>query len=124
MNYSNLFLRETNSPCSTQTSTPQKSDDSSNKAYNKAGLKIERILTRSPSKDRWPTPKPLEIVVTLIQAKDNPDCLAALVESLRYSFGHYSEWTSLPAPLFFERVIRDYISDFGIEDDDTEIDTV
>lgn len=126
---------------STQTSTPQKSDDSSDKVYNQAGLKIERILTRVPSKDRWSTPKPLEIVVTLIQANnnpdclknnnpdclanDNPDCLAALVESLRYSFGHYGEWTSLPAPLFFERVIRDYISDFGIEDDDdTEIDTV
>jgi hypothetical protein len=42
------------------------------------------------------------------------------VESLRYSFGHYSEWTTLPAPLFFERVVRDYISEFVIEDEDTE----
>lgn len=101
----------------------KKNDDPNNKVCNNAGLKLNRILTRSPSVDRWPTPKPLEIVVTLIQANDNPDCLAALVESLRYSFGHYSEWTSLPAPLFFERVVRDYISDFGIDDDETEIDT-
>ncbi|WP_251955850.1 RNAseH domain-containing protein [Nostoc commune] len=23
-----------------------------------------------------------------------------------YGFGHYSDWTALPAPLFFERVVR------------------
>lgn len=51
---------------------------------------------------------------------DNPDDLAHLVESLRYSFGHYGDWVSLPAPLFFERVVRDYISDFHIDDNETE----
>ncbi|MEH2203317.1 MAG: RNaseH domain-containing protein [Nostoc sp.] len=58
--------------------------------------------------------------VTLRQPEDNPDDLAALVESLRYGFGHYSDWTGLPAPLFFERVVRDYISDFAIADEDIE----
>lgn len=68
-----------------------------------------------------PSPNPLEIVVTLRQENDKPDRLAALVESLRYGFGHYSDWSSLPAPLFFERVVRDYISDFAIfEDEETE----
>lgn len=108
---------------STQTNTPmkvKKDDGSNDKAYNSAGLQIDQIVTRSLFVNRWPTPKPLEIVVTLLQPEDNPDCLAALVESLRYSFGHYSEWTSLPAPLFFERVVRDYISDFAIEDEDTQ----
>jgi hypothetical protein len=37
-----------------------------------------------------------------------------LVERLRYGFGHYAEWTTLPAPLFFERVIREYISGFAL----------
>ncbi|MHC5731064.1 MAG: RNaseH domain-containing protein, partial [Nostoc sp.] len=74
-----------------------------------------------PFLDQWPTPNPLEIVVTLRQPQDDPDCIASLVESLRYSFGHYSEWTVLPAPLFFERVVRDYISEFAIEDEDTEV---
>jgi hypothetical protein len=46
--------------------------------------------------------------------------VAELVESLRYGFGHYSEWTSLPAPLFFERVVREYISGFALEDDDDD----
>lgn len=69
-----------------------------------------------------PTPNPLEIVVTLRHPDDDPDKLAALVESLRYSFGHYREWTSLPAPLFFERVVRDYISEFAVEDEEIEAD--
>ncbi|MEH2074503.1 MAG: RNaseH domain-containing protein [Nostoc sp.] len=54
------------------------------------------------------------------QPEDNPDDLAALVESLRYGFGDYSDWTGLLAPLFFERVVRDYISDFAIADEDIE----
>ncbi|MBD2499540.1 RNaseH domain-containing protein [Anabaena azotica] len=79
------------------------------------------LLTKqAPFTGRWPTPNPLEIVVTLRQPEDNPDDLAAFVESLRYGFGHYSDWTALPAPLFFERVVRDYISDFTIEDEETE----
>ncbi|WP_414578074.1 RNaseH domain-containing protein [Anabaena sp. CCY 9402-a] len=83
--------------------------------------KKTRLLTKqAPFAGRWPTPNPLEIVVTLRQPEDNPDDLAAFVESLRYGFGHYSDWTALPAPLFFERVVRDYISDFTIEDDESE----
>ena len=37
---------------------------------------------------------------------------------MRYGFGHYKEWSTLPAPLFFERVVRDYISEFSITDDE------
>ncbi|MEH2241159.1 RNaseH domain-containing protein [Nostoc sp.] len=84
------------------------------------GLKVSQLSTKAPFVGRWPSPNPLEIVVTLRQPKDNPDDLAALVESLRYGFGHYSDWTGLPAPLFFERVVRDYISDFAIADEDIE----
>ncbi|MBN3890326.1 MAG: DUF3893 domain-containing protein [Nostoc sp. JL31] len=87
---------------------------------NKVGLKISQLSTKAPFVGRWPSPNPLEIVVTLRQPEDNPDDLAALVESLRYGFGHYSDWTGLPAPLFFERVVRDYISDFAIADEDIE----
>ena len=50
--------------------------------------------------------------------------MAELAEQLRYGFGHYSEWTILPAPLFFARVVRDYISGFALDenaaDDDVE----
>ncbi len=91
------------------------------KVLNQAGLEIHQVSEKPPFLDQWPTPNPLEILVTLRQPQDDPDCIASLVESLRYSFGHYSEWTVLPAPLFFERVVRDYISEFAIEDEDTEV---
>jgi hypothetical protein len=75
-------------------------------------------LTRfEPYTDQWPTPNPVEIVVTLRGADDDPDRIAEFVESLRHGFGHYAEWTSLPAPLFFERVVRDYICGFAVKDD-------
>jgi len=100
----------------------KKPDGSKGEFLNKAGLKVNQIASKPPFLGQWPTPNPLEIVVTLRQEKDDCDRLAALVESLRYSFGHYSDWSSLPAPLFFERVVRDYISEFAIEDEEAEPD--
>lgn len=85
---------------------------------NKADEKVHQLVSRPPFTGQYPTPNPLEIVVTLRQPEDDPDRLALLVESLRYDFGHYSDWSSLPAPLFFERVVRDYISDFAFEDEE------
>ncbi|MFB2895632.1 RNaseH domain-containing protein [Aerosakkonemataceae cyanobacterium BLCC-F50] len=84
-------------------------------------MEVHQVGTRPPFVGQLPTPNPLEIVVTLRQKNDNPDRLAALVESLRYGFGHYSDWLSLPAPFFFERVVRDYISEFAIEDEEIEV---
>lgn len=54
--------------------------------------------------------------MTLRQPGDDADRIAELVERLRYGFGHYADWTSLPAPLFFERVVRDYVSGFAFEE--------
>lgn len=107
----------------------KKADGSKDKVSNKAEVELHQIKTKLPFVDQWPTPNPLEIVVTLRQPNDNPDQLAALVESLRYSFGHYSDWVGLPAPLFFERVVRDYISEFALKDEvedevtESELDT-
>ncbi|MBC6481426.1 MAG: RNAseH domain-containing protein [Hormoscilla sp. GM7CHS1pb] len=99
---------------------PLKTSDAKEKVKNPAGLVVHELTTISPFTDQWPTPNPLEIVVTLRQPEDDCDRLAALVESLRYGFGHYGDWTSLPAPLFFERVVRDYISAFTLSDEEDE----
>ena len=96
----------------------KKEDGSLEKVLNQAGLEVHTMGNRPPFIGQLPTPNPLEIVVTLRQEKDDCDRLAALVESLRYSFGHYSDWSSLPAPLFFERVVRDYISEFALAQDE------
>jgi hypothetical protein len=81
---------------------------------NAADVTLRGIIERPPFVKMWPSPNPIEIVVTLRQDGDDPDVIARLVESLRQGFGHYSDWTKLPAPNFFERVIRDYVSDFKL----------
>jgi hypothetical protein len=95
-------------------------DDKGNskRVKNKAGLEIKTLEKQEPYTDQWATPNPLEIVVTLRQEQDKPDNIAGFVESLRYGYGHFNEWTILPAPLFFERVVRDYISAFTLEEDE------
>ena len=84
---------------------------------NEAGLKIAILEKRKPYTKQWTTPNPLEIVVALRQEKDEPDNIAGFIESLRYGYGHFNEWTKLPSPLFFERVVRDYISQFTLEEE-------
>ncbi len=102
-------------------------DENGKKTYekveNKAGLKIKFIDEQKSYTGQWPTPNPLEIVVTLRQQQNNPDNIAGFVESLRYGYGHFNEWTKLLAPLFFERVVRDYISAFHLEEDDDDDET-
>ena len=90
------------------------------KLINKAELEIKTLQKQEPHTDRWATPNPLEIVVALRSKKSNPDNIAAFIESLCYGYGHYNEWTKLPAPLFFERVVRDYISVFKLEEEEIE----
>lgn len=63
-------------------------------------------------------------LTALRQEGDDPDRIAEFVERLRYGFGHYAEWTTLPAPLFFERVIREYISGFALTEFDGPEDEV
>jgi hypothetical protein len=81
------------------------------------GYSLYDVSERKPFTDQWPTPRPIEVVVTLRQPEDNPDRIAEFVEALRSGFGHYSEWTSLPGPLFFERVVRDYVSGFALDEE-------
>ena len=101
---------------------PLPREDGAPTPTNAAGAKLLGLVDRPPYVNMWPTPNPLEIVVALRQDDDDPDDIARLVESLRYGFGHYGDWTTLPAPLFFERVVRDYISAFTLESPDGEPD--
>ena len=90
---------------------------SKRKVKNKANLQLQIIETKPPYIKQWSTPNPLEIVVTLRQEQDEADNIAGLIEELRYGYGHFNDWTKLPAPLFFERVVRDYLSEFSLEDE-------
>lgn len=83
----------------------------------KGGLAVRPLGTYPASTGQWPTPNPLELVVAFKQEDDSPDAIAELVEGLRFGYGHYGEWSSLPAPLFFERVVRDYVAEFKNEEE-------
>ena len=102
-------------------STFKKTDENDQTTYprstNEAELEIKTLQKQEPHTDQWATPNPLEIVVALRPKKSKSDNIAAFIESLRYGYGHYNEWTKLPAPLFFERVVRDYISVFKLEEE-------
>ena len=104
--------------------TVEKTDENGKTRYprliNEAELEIKTLQKQEPHIDQWATPNPLEIVVGLRPEKSKPDNIAAFIESLRYGYGHYNEWTKLPAPLFFERVVRDYISVFKLEESEVE----
>jgi hypothetical protein len=58
--------------------------------------------------DGWTTSQAVELFVVR-PGRDDPDQIAQLVESLRQCYAHSGDWSSKPAPLFFERVLRQYI---------------
>ncbi len=63
----------------------------------------------------WTTPQGVEIFVVR-PGDDDPDQIARLVEWLRQCYAHYGDWSIKPAPLFFEGVLKEYISDYGLDE--------
>lgn len=61
------------------------------------------------AKDNAALPGGLEVTVVHASAALKPDSLVSLVMGLRLGYAHYDDWTALPAPLFFERKVRDYV---------------
>jgi hypothetical protein len=90
------------------------------KQKSKSGVTLRKKIELPPHTGQYPTPNALEIAVTLRQEQDDPDKIAAFVESLRYGFGHYDDWTTLPSPLFFERVVKSYVSAFASDEEEGE----
>jgi len=81
------------------------------------GRSLHRIQARDPaSKRRWMLPDPLEFTAVLTPSGEDPDATARFAHSLRSAAGHFSEQTKLPVPLFFARVLREYVAAFGIEE--------
>lgn len=61
------------------------------------------------AKDNAALPGGLEVTVVHSSTALKPDSLVSLVMGLRLGYAHYDDWTALPAPLFFERKVRDYV---------------
>lgn len=85
---------------------------------NSAGLSLGRLAERAPVEARWSTPDPVELTLLMAGERDDPLDVVRLVHGLRRGFGHFGGWAKLPAPLFFGRVVRDYVARFDIEEAD------
>lgn len=42
-----------------------------------------------------------------------------LVEWLRTLYEHVGDWTTKPAPLFFESALKEYLADYDLDDEDS-----
>ena len=68
----------------------------------------------------WSTPSAVEFTVVRTAPGEHSNQLAALAEGLRSLFVHTGDWTTRPAPLFFERVLKDYLADYSIDEAEWE----
>lgn len=71
----------------------------------------------APYTDTWATPNAVEIVV--LQDPGQParftaNELAFLVEKLRSAYDHFGGWTTMPGPLHFASVLKQYIPDYDL----------
>jgi hypothetical protein len=82
-----------------------------------AGKQTFEAAAMERHSDAWATPSGLEIFVVR-SGSDTPDQIARLVEWLRQCYAHFGDWTVKPAPLYFERVLKEYLADYDLEDDE------
>lgn len=87
------------------------------------GHTLKQIITKKPSYKQWPTPNAVELTLAKLLPDDQPQLVARFVELLRSGYGHYAEASTLPAPLFFERVVKEYITEFVDDNEPSELDT-
>jgi len=68
----------------------------------------------------WSTPSAVEFTVVRTAPGENPDQVAQLVEWLRTLYEHIGDWTTKPAPLYFEAALKEYLADYDLDEADDE----
>ena len=82
---------------------------------SRSGRQLYRITERAPDLDHHSSPNPIGVVLARLMRQDGADQAAEFVESLRSGLLQTMDWVTLPPPIFFERVVRDYIVEFSEE---------
>jgi hypothetical protein len=67
----------------------------------------------------WSTPTAVEFTVVRTMPGETPEQVAQLVEWLRTLYEHVGDWTTKPAPLFFETALKEYLADYDLDDEDS-----
>lgn len=68
----------------------------------------------------YATPEALEVSV-IAPGSLSLDGMVHLVSKLRRRYAHYDGWTKFPAPLFFSHLIKDYVPDYDLGDEEDEV---
>lgn len=86
------------------------------KAPKGSPMTFERVLQK-PRTDAWSTPSGVEFTVVRTAAGATADQVVQVVEWLRTLFEHMGDWSTKPAPLYFERALAEYLADFDTQED-------
>lgn len=83
------------------------------------------IYTREPIEiftKAWSTPSAVEFTVVRKAAGERSEQVAQVVEWLRTLYAHFGDWSTKPAPLYFENALKEYLADYDLdeEEDDSE----
>lgn len=77
---------------------------------------MEAIRRRGATLGAWSTPSAVEFTVVRTAAGERPDQLVQVVQWLRTLYAHIGDWTTKPAPLHFEGVLKEYLPDYGLDE--------
>ncbi|WP_216319266.1 RNaseH domain-containing protein [Deinococcus aestuarii] len=84
----------------------------------KVSGKGRRLL--KPHVKGYATPEALEVSV-IAPGSLSLEGAVHLVSKLRRRYAHYDGWTKLPAPLFFSHLVKDYVPDYELGDEEDEV---
>jgi hypothetical protein len=87
----------------------------------RTGTRAYTTSEEAPWTDAWSTPVAVELTVLRAAAGETPEQLTQYVEQLRTLFGHVGDWTTKPAPLFFENALREYLADFTLDEEEADL---
>lgn len=79
--------------------------------------RTHRCIERPPFTNAWSTPTAVEITVVQTAPGEQPNQVAQLVEWLRTLHQHTGDWSIKPAPLFFERALKEYLADYELDEE-------
>jgi hypothetical protein len=72
------------------------------------------------SRGAWSTPSAVEFTIVRTVPGEKPDQAAQVVEWLRTLYEHIGDWSTKPAPLFFEAALKEYLADYDLDEEDEE----
>lgn len=84
------------------------------------GKTVYTLLEVDIMKKPASAPRTVEFAIVHKHPDDSDETLVRFVESLRFGYAQYQEWTSLPFVLHAMHTVEEYVSTFELEEEDNE----